>query len=154
MGIDPSGNLKVLADGDALGLAVPGQGGYVLYAGVRARNLQACGVTMSAQLVDGTTGQSLTGLDQRQSDLTTPSGDYFLPANDELLFALPNIPACPDPLGKGVQGKSIVLQVTVTDRTRFKAATVRVNVVPTCPQSLQANCQCVCGPNYQAGSCP
>jgi hypothetical protein len=142
---------QALHDGDPVPLTVPGQGGYVLYVGARARNLQACGATERALLFDPDTGQALTNLDQRALDFTEEADGYFQPAAAALQFDLPNVPACPDALGKGVAGRTARLEVTVTD-AQGNSGKASVLVVPTCP-SGDARCACICGPNYKPGGC-
>jgi hypothetical protein len=139
-----------LMDGDAIGLSVPPQGGFVIYAGARARNLRACNVTMRAHLIDPGSGNALTNLDQRSADLLLETSGYWGPATKNLEFDLPNIPACPDALGVGIADREAILEVTVTD-SAGKTARGSVRVVPRC--NRLPRCSCVCGPNYQPGSC-
>lgn len=142
--------LGPLRDGDSIALSIPPQGGFVIYAGARARNLRACGVVMSAHLIDPQTGLALTNLDGRPSDLLQETSGYWGPATADLEFDLPNIPACPDALGVGIADREASLEVTVTDAAG-KTAKASVRVVPRC--NGQPGCACICGPNYHPGGC-
>ena len=149
IGVAENGSPIELHDGDALPLLVPPQGGSVLYAGARATNLRICGVTMSAHLVDPNGGGALSNLDARSSDLTEEHGNFHGSPTFHLTSDLPNIPACPDALGKGLDGKDAILEVTVKDYEGHTGK-ASVHVVPTCPASNKL-CTCVCGPNYHGG---
>ena len=143
------GGVQELKDGDAIPLEAPPQGGSVLYAGARGTNLRSCGVTMSAHLVDPDGGRALTNLDARSSDLTEQHGDYFGSPSFHLTSDLPNIPACPDALGKGIDGKEAILEVTVKDY-EGRTGKVSVRVVPSCHAGDRL-CACICGANYHGG---
>ena len=151
VGVGPNGGPVELRDGDPLALLVPPQGGSVLYAGARAANLMACNVNMSAFLREADGGSALTNLDARSSNLEEQHGSFLGPRSDHLTSDLPNIPACPDALGKGVAGKNAILDLTLTDAAG-KVGKAQLRVVPTCPPG-DARCACLCGPNYRSGGC-
>lgn len=140
--LDASGAPAVLREGDAVLLQRPPQGGYVIYAGVAARNLEPCGVTVTAYLIDRATGNALTNLDQRRADLTSQSNGYGFPAQS--YTQTPNIPACPDALHAGVVGRAAILHAELTD-ARSRGATIEVGVIASC--ASDARCACLCGPN-------
>jgi len=141
--LDGQGALHALHDGDPVLLQTPPQGGYVIYAGVAALNLEACGAVITAQLLDATSGTPVTGLDQRSVDFTVASAGYFWPADGYTQTA--NIPSCPDALHLGVVGRSAILRVDVSDANQ-RTARVEVNVTPACGAG-DARCACLCGPN-------
>jgi hypothetical protein len=151
LGLDASGAAHVLQDGDPLLFHVPGQGGYVLFAGAGARNLEGCGAAVTAQLIDPASGNPITNKDQRPVDFEVESGGFWVPADDSLTAQLANIPACPDALGQGFTGRTATLQVTVQD-AGGRSATITRKVVPTCPAG-DKQCACVCGPNFHPGGC-
>ncbi len=121
-GYGPDQTFTTLADGGALLITGAPQGGYILYAGALAQNLSECNVTLAAELIDPATGEALTDRDSRQSDFDVMIGGFAAPGDDN--SDLPNIPACPDALGRGLVGVSSILQVTVTDQSG-KSATFR-----------------------------
>ena len=136
---DASGSLHALHDGDAVQLQVPSQGGFVIYAGVAATNLNRC-LQSTAQLIDVATGKPLTGLDQRNADLVNEEAGYFWPPD---LFETPNIPACPDALHVGVANRSATLRVDVVDQDG-RTGRAEVRITPVCSD---ATCACICGPD-------
>ena len=140
---DGSGALHEVQAGDSVLLQKPPQGGFVVYAGAAARNLDVCGVQYTAELIDPASGTPLTNLDQRQADLSAPSAGYYWPSAG--LSHVANIPACPDALQVGVAGRAAILRVDVLD-TSGRRARVEVSVTPVCP-SDDPSCACICGPN-------
>ena len=143
------GQPKVLHAGDPIPLLVPGQGGYIVYAGARARNLLACDAFITAQLLDPDTGQAATGLSGRSVSFVDSPDGYYQARGDDLESESPNIPACPDQLGLGVAGRTLVLQISVQD-SAGKIGKVSIKVVPQCPPG-DPHCACVCGPNFHGG---
>jgi hypothetical protein len=141
--LDAAGTLHALQDGDTVLLQKPPQGGYVIYAGAAARNLEACAAVITAQLVDVASGAPITGLDQRNVNFTVASAGYFWPSNG--FTQTPNIPSCPDALHQGVVGRSAILRADVTDASQ-RTARVEVRVKPVCAAD-DSRCPCICGPN-------
>jgi len=138
--VDASGSILALHDGDTLLLQKPPQGGYVIYAGAAARNLMPCGATVTAYLLDRSTGAALTNLDQRRADFTVAAGGFWQSAQP--YAQTPNIPACPDALDVGVAGRPATLHVTVSD-AQARSASVDVDVTASC--GGDPACACVCG---------
>ena len=153
VGLVPGGQYAPLDDGATLQLTQPAQGGFVLYVGARARNLDPCGVTLSAQLLDPGSGPPLTNLDRRRADLLARTADgWFLPGAAHLTSEFPNVPACPDALGRGIDGRDAVLEIVLTD-ARGRTARATRKVVPRCTAVSAIGCSCVCGPDYRPGGC-
>ena len=136
---DANGAFHALHDGDTVLLQRPSQGGFVIYAGAAATNLNRC-LLSTAELIDSASGNPLTNLDQRNVDLVSEQAGYFWPPD---LFQTPNIPACPDALGVGVVNRSAILRVEVKDNDG-RTGRVEVHVTPTCSD---ASCTCICGPD-------
>ena len=137
---DGAGNLHALHDGDSLQLQRPPQGGFVIYAGVAATNLNRC-LLSAAELIDPASGSPLTNLDQRNADLAIDQAGYFWPPD---VFQTPNIPACPDALHVGVVNRSAILRVDVQD-IDGRTGRAEVRVTPVCGDDK--SCACLCGPN-------
>jgi len=137
---DGNGNLHALHDGDTVLLQRPSQGGFVIYAGVAATNLNRC-LLSTAELIDPATGNPLTNLDQRNADLAIEQAGYFWPPD---VFQTPNIPACPDALHVGVVDRSAILRVDVAD-IDGRTGRAEVRVTPVCGDDK--SCACICGPN-------
>ena len=141
--LDAGGTLHALHDGDSIVLQRPPQGGFVLYAGAAARNVEACSAQLTAQLIDPSTGAPITGLDQRRTDFVIEHDGFFWPANG--FTQTGNIPACPDLLGRGVLARDAILRVDVIDADG-RSARVEVKVKAVC-ESGDSYCACLCGPN-------
>ena len=140
--LDGDGNLQPLHDGDSILLQKPPQGGYVLYAGAAARNVEACNATLTAQLIDPSSGVPLSGLDQRPTAFVVARDGFFWPVNGYTQAG--NIPACPDALGGGILGHDAILRVDVTDADG-RTARAEVKVTAVCAAGDQG-CACSCGP--------
>ena len=131
----------------------PPQGGYVMYVGAQARNLDACGVQIGGELRDPDTNDQV-GFDARTTNLILGSDGWGRPdpSNNSNVA---NVSACPDYTPKDVQGKTYLLGLTVVDRENRKAQ-VTIPIVPTCaladPQ-VQRDCLCTCSANYFLGKC-
>jgi len=156
--------VRTPAPGDPVPLIEPPQGGFVIYAGIRLRNLDPCGVVLTGELVDPSTGTATSNRDRREADLEEEPGSgggdgggggaaWFRPSHLESLATIPNVPACPDALGVGVEGVPALLRVKAADRGG-RSITVEPRVVPTCgPGGAQEFCRCTCGPGFVPGKC-
>jgi hypothetical protein len=151
--VDKNGALVDVAAGDAVLLQPPPQGGYVVYAGARARNLKACNVDFQGQLIDMATG-GLAGFDRRQANLVAGPDGWGRPDGSQ--FAnLANVNPCPDPSPNDVQGRTLLLQMQLTDQDG-RTLKLSTPVVPQCQlddPGVQANCVCTCSANYSLGKC-
>jgi hypothetical protein len=130
-------------DGGAVPLRRPVQGGFVLYVGALLRNLDPCSVSLQAELKDPQSGVAVSNLDQRSTDLepSTVHPGWWQPTDLDSLSTVPNIPACPDALGRGAADKPATIELTATD-AQHRTATISALVTPTCPaDSLQVDCQ-------------
>jgi hypothetical protein len=148
-----------LNDGDDLAIIFPPQGGRVAFVGVRAINLDGCGVQVTGALRDlgsrqvridgrtvnlrkepdgwGTTGQStMTNIED-----SAAIGDYS------------NIPLCPNQWADvDVFDHAFEVEVQVKDR-RKKSATKVIKVTPRCaePGAKETACRCLCKKGYVLG---
>jgi hypothetical protein len=150
---DGGASLLVVSDGDRVVLQPPPQGGFVLYAGARLRNVDPCGVTFKGQLRDAMTGAIHSDFDLRRADLEE-AGGWWVPKSLASFSTVSNVPACPDATGGGVvDNPDLALEVIATDRGG-RTATVMRRVVPVCaPGACEAECRCVCGADYHPGKC-
>ena len=152
--LDTSGDLSPLTsspvkDGGTIALLLPPQGGRVIFAGVRATNLDACGVQLDGALRDETTKQ--VRLDQRTINLV-PSGDGWGQSNTDDPSTFANVPVCPNEWSKtNLYGTEYQLEMSVTDKNG-RTASLALEVTPTCaePQNL-AQCLCICQGGYVLG---
>src|SRR5258706_2042323 len=84
----------VLHEGDALPLLFPPQGGRVSFVGVRARNLDPCGVQLSGAIRDETTMQ--TRLDARTVNLVPHDDGWATTRPPTQISSYSNVPMCPN----------------------------------------------------------
>jgi hypothetical protein len=142
-------------DGDAAPLIIPQQGGFVVFAGLRLKNLSPCKVTITGEFLDDTGTSALTNRDSRQTDLvpSTAGGGWYESKDLVALSTVPNIPVCPNFLGTNVADVPAILKLTATDRSG-KTVTVTTHVSPSCQHpDTRPFCQCTCGANYFPGKC-
>jgi hypothetical protein len=146
-----------IVDGGDLALVTPPQGGRVAFVGVRATNLDGCGVQIFAALRDPLSKE--TRLDgrtvnlQRDTDGFGTSGAVYTNIADyRELGSFAHIPLCPNQWAQqDLFDGSFELDVRVVDRGG-RTATRVVRVVPRCSE---AKCQCICKKGYVLGtSCP
>lgn len=146
---------EVLSPGSPLPLIFPPQGGRVAFVGVRAKNLDGCGVTLVGSVRDGKTGQ--VRLDGRTVNLNRTSegfGATALPGQslDSAISNYSNIPLCPNQWSDtNVYGTQYELTVSLKDRTG-KRGTKTLRVVPTCGEPARlSECLCICRGGYMLG---
>ena len=143
------GSAPVLADGGQVAMIVPPQGGRVIFIGVQATNIGACGVDLKGVLRDTSTAQ--VRVDQRTINLKS-SGDGWggSVAGDISSFA--NVPTCPNQWASSdLYDHPFELEVTLTDREGNTATQQRM-VVPFCGEPENAeSCACECQKDYKLG---
>lgn len=146
-----SGLMAVLDDDDVM-MSVPPQGGIIVLAGVRAKNVDGCAAQVTGSVRDLDTGRVI-GLDDRPGSLYDSVDGWATPTSPAFA-SLPNIAVCPNAsAGRDVFDARWRLEFTVTDGAR--TATVARAVVLRCPPpSLFGDCRCLCAADYQPGTCP
>lgn len=138
--------IATLSEGDGAPLLFAPQGGMVFFAGIRATNLDTCGVTLTGALRDETTNKVI-GLDNRPVALEDDGTGFGLPADPTGLENYSNIPTCPSAAAtRGILGTSYRLEITLIDRTG-RQATGAIHVVPFCGNSADVPyCEQMCAP--------
>jgi hypothetical protein len=150
------GRALALAPGAEVPLTHAPQGGKVILAGVRARNV-SCIVELTGSLRDEESGLLLAV--EVRPVLLAPTADGFAePDTPAELSNYANIPACPNPtarIPRNVFGEPWALKVRIEDR-RGRSAETTVRVVPVCAEpGFQAQCECECDARYVLGTrCP
>jgi len=138
-----------LADGARVPLILPPQGGRVIFVGVQATNISACGVTLTGSFRDNVNRQ--IRLDGRTMNLQ-PMGNGWGASSDTDMSTFSNIPMCPNQWADGdVFEKSFELTVTLSDPAGH-AATKTIQAVPFCGEpEYEAECRCQCKKGYVLG---
>ena len=146
--------LAAVADGDSIPMEPPPQGGYVMYIGAAARNVDGCNINLAGTLRDPQTGSEL-GFDARDTNLVVGSDGWGRSdATDNSNES--NVNACPDYTPADRVNGTFELEMKVTDRGG-RTASVSHSVKLVCDPSLTgaelANCMCTCAANYKLGKC-
>jgi len=148
-----------LNEGDDLAIVFPPQGGRVAFVGVRAINLDGCGVQVTGALRD--LGSRQVRVDGRTVNLTKlPDGwgttGHGTTTNIEDSAAIgdySNVPLCPNQWADvDVFDHPFEIEVQVRDRTK-KSATKVIKVTPRCaePGAKETACRCLCKKGYVLG---
>lgn len=141
---------QALVDGGEIDIIEPPQGGRVLFVGVRATNVDPCGVTLTGALRDPAT--TLVRFDTRNFNLKDDGMGYGRSAAGDIA-SYANIPVCHNTwLETDIDGSTFSLEVTLKD-SRGRETMETISVVPTCaePGDKQVQCECICKGGYVLG---
>lgn len=148
-----------LAQGDDLAIVFPPQGGRVAFVGVRARNVDGCGMQVIGALRDPLSKQ--VRLDGRTVNLRREEGGWGatgkgvstdLESADDI-GNYSNVPLCPNQWAdQDVFDQPFELEVQIQDR-RGKKADAKITVTPRCaePGAKLTACKCLCKKGYVLG---
>jgi len=148
-----------IADGDDLAVIFPPQGGRVAFVGVRAINVDGCGIQITGALRD--IGSAQIRVDGRTLNLerepdgwgTSGHGTTTKIEESALIGNYSNIPLCPNQWANvDIFDQTFELEVLVQDR-RKKQVSKKIKVTPRCaePGEKQVACRCLCKKNYVLG---
>lgn len=148
-----------IVDGDDLAVLFPPQGGRVAFVGVRATNLDGCGVQVTGALRD--LGSRQVRIDGRTVNLrkaeegwgTTGVGTTTNIEDSAAIGDYSNIPLCPNQWADvDVFDTPFELEVIVQDRGKKRASKI-IRVVPRCaePGDKERACRCLCKKGYVLG---
>jgi len=169
---DPSKDIKIelralradgtdvaLNDGDDLAIVFPPQGGRVSFIGVRAINLNGCGVQVLGALRDlgsrqvRTDGRTVNLLKEADGWGTTGQGTTTNIEDSAAIGDYSNVPVCPNEWADvDVFDQPFEVEVQVKDRSK-KSATKVIKVTPRCsePGAKETACRCLCKHGYVLG---
>ncbi len=157
--LDADDHLQVAADGARVPLRLPPQGGRVIFAGVRARNLDTCAIDVVAAIrdlptvgPDGGLG-AVVGLEGRPINLMVPDGGVWAePTDPTQISSYANIAVCPNQRStRNLYDVPYELSVSLTDHAGRQAATT-ITVTPYCGEPTNvADCLCKCREGYMLG---
>jgi hypothetical protein len=146
-----AGDMADVVAGGPVPLIQPPQGGKVLLTGVRAHNMNGCGLIITASLRDPCTNR-IIALEQRPVTLTPDGAGALIPKDPTLLNNFSNIPACPS-VGaeRDIEAEPYLLRITAED-AGGRTATTALEIVPTCAEpDFEEQCKCECDGNYILG---
>jgi hypothetical protein len=150
------GTFVPLTEDAPLPIVVPPQSGQFVLPGVRAHNMQTCGVQLTMGLRDECTG-TFIGSEGRPVNLVVLDGadaaDGAGPADPTQISNFANVAVCPNnSSSRNVQDERYMLEAVAIDRDG-RTATAKVHVIPYCADpSALAVCQCTCTRGY-TGPC-
>jgi hypothetical protein len=138
-----------VADGASVAMILPPQGGRVIFAGVRATNVNPCGVKLSGTLRDLKTMK--LAVNTRTINLR-PTGDGWGASDDEDISSFANVAVCPNSWSEtDVYGNEYELKVKLTDRDNHTVSK-EAKVIPACAEpDNMAECLCICKAGYVLG---
>ena len=147
--------VAALVDGDSVPMILPPQGGRVIFVGVRATNVDGCGLQLTGALRDLTTNQ--VRVDSRTVNLVDTHDGYGVSGMQatSVSSAIPNfsnVALCPNEWSPtNIYGNVYGLEVTIQDR-EGRQLTKKIKVTPECgePQNLE-ECLCICKGGYILG---
>lgn len=148
-----------IAEGADLAVIFPPQGGRVAFVGVRARNVDGCGMQVIGALRDPLSKQ--LRLDGRTVNLrrepdgsgVTGKGIATDLASADDIGNYSNVPLCPNQWAdQDVFDQPFELEVQIQDR-RGKTASAKIGVIPRCaePGAKLTSCRCLCKKGYVLG---
>lgn len=144
-----NGKIAVLEEGSDITLMFPPQGGRVVFAGVRARNVNPCGVRIAGALRDPLSKQ--VSIDNRIVNLKVVAEGYAQSDPGDI-SSFANVSSCPNQWsGQDLMDVSYELTVSLTDNGDKKVTKV-LPVTPRCDEPGQVGgCRCQCDANYVLG---
>ncbi|MDI1443174.1 hypothetical protein [Polyangium sp. 6x1] len=147
--LGPEGEIQSVSDGSSISLIFPPQGGRVVFAGVRATNVDPCAVRVAGALRDPATKQ--VRLDNRILNLV-PTDDGYGRSDPADISSFSNIAACPNQWAEqDLFDKPYELTVSLTDRDGKKVTKI-MTVTPRCDEpGREAECLCMCAGDYVLG---
>lgn len=147
--LDAEKKMHPLANGDAIPMIVPPQGGWVIFVGARATNIDPCGVTVKGVLRDANNQQ--VRLDQRTTKLVSKGDGWGSPVEGDI-STVANVPTCPNQwASQAIPNVPIELTYSLKDRGG-RTASKTIQVVPECAEPIYKNaCLCQCSKDYVLG---
>jgi hypothetical protein len=135
-------------------IVTPPQGGRIVLVGVRATNVDGCGLDLTGALRDPQTQQ--VTFERRTVDLT-PTGDGW-GASGSVNRSMPsqisnfaNVPVCPNEWSMSdIYDHTYRLEVTIRDR-QGRELTKKIDVTPRCAAIDAQGCSCLCMAGYVLG---
>lgn len=138
-----------IKEGGTAALILPPQGGRVVFAGVRANNVDACAARLTGALRDLESSKIMA--DARTLNLR-PREDGTAGSTDTDISTFANIPVCPNQWATtDASGGEFNLEMSLKDRGgRTVKKTLRVTLDCAEPEN-EAQCKCICKEGYILG---
>jgi hypothetical protein len=139
----------LVRDGATVDMIFPPQGGRVIFAGVRATNIDPCGVKLTGALRDPVTQQ--VRVDKRTINLN-PAGNGWGASDGADIASFANVPVCPNQWAQAdLYGNPYELSIVLSDQ-HDHTLTTTAKVSPACAEPANlAECTCICKAGYVLG---
>lgn len=138
-------------DGDTVPMITPPQGGRVVFIGVRATNLNPCGVDVKGVIRDEANKHVV--LDERTVNLKA-DGKGWGSSSDEVISTFSNVPVCPNEWSStDIFGHEYELTMAILDKAG-RSAEKTIKATLSCAETdpmLDAECHCICKQGYVLG---
>ncbi|MBI1945664.1 MAG: hypothetical protein HYS27_08210 [Deltaproteobacteria bacterium] len=146
------GEMADLVDGGEVPLIIPPQGGHVVIIGARLRNVNVCGLQMSALLRDTCTNRIL-GREGRPIYVEKSADGWAVPIAPERLDNYVNINACPNLVSsRDVDQQPYQLELRAVNLNVDLLLTAQLEVTAVCGEPDTARqCECQCDADYVLG---
>jgi hypothetical protein len=151
--IQADNTVTPVADGGTVPLITPPQGGRVIFAGVRATNIDGNALQITGALRDLKTQQ--VRFDSRTVNLV-PTGDGWGVSGtfgaSSAISNFSNVAVCPNQWSStDIFGTTYGLEITIVDRLGHQL-TKAIHVTPQCSEPMhEAECLCICKGGYVLG---
>ncbi|WP_437966565.1 hypothetical protein WMF04_44345 [Sorangium sp. So ce260] len=147
--LDSSDAARPVSDGDGVDIIMPPQGGRVIFLGVRATNLSACGVQLSGSLRDTESGRVMS---ESRTVTLKPTGDGWGASVDADISTFANVGVCPNNWSdRDIFDHDYEIVVQVKDREGRTAQQI-TKVRPACNEpEFEVECRCICKHGYILG---
>jgi hypothetical protein len=145
--IGPSGERRPIAEGGALDIVTPPQGGIVAFVGARVRNMVTCGARISGAIRDV---NGLVRVDSRSITLRVDAEGWAAAAPGDF-SSVANVPLCHNTWSsRDLYDVPYELEITVQDGEGH-TATRKLSVIPRCAETPADECRCICKQGYVLG---
>ena len=146
------GDLADLVEGAEVPLIVPPQGGMVVAIGARLRNVNICGLQMSALLRDTCTDRIL-GREGRPIHLEKSAEGWALPIAPSRLDNYVNINACPNLVSsRDLDQEPYQLELRAVNLNTDLSMTSQLTLTTVCGEpDAERLCECQCDADYVLG---
>jgi hypothetical protein len=149
--------MRMLAAGDPVDLWNAPQGGHVVLAGAKVKNLTSDTATLKVRFRQPDTGHIVAEEGRTVKMLPVPGEPGLMQPDIRSRSQVSNVPLCPSYGPLGTVDQTLVMEVTMTAlyTAPVESGTTTLLVVPRCSTpDDEAFCRCECEANYFLGKCP
>jgi hypothetical protein len=149
--------MRMLAAGDPVDLWSAPQGGHVVLAGAKVKNLTSDTATLKVRFRQPDTGNIVAEEGRTVKMLPVPDEPGLMQPDIRSRSQVSNVPLCPSYGPLGIVDRTLVMEVSMTAlyTDPVESGTTTLLVVPRCSTpDDESFCRCECEANYVLGKCP